>query len=235
MNTLTFTDTVGSTADRQYKVQTTSTKGVGAFSVRTTFILASTPTITSAPVKVSASKNTITVSWTLTSNGGSPVLGYMLYQTNVTTGGTFLIYDGSSIPTVTSYTITGLTPGNLYQYSVKGINRIGVGALSPASVSILASDVPGKPNAPYYLASTSTTITLGWIDTGVNGGSLISQYNIYSDTGVLTSAFTMIASTPTLTYIVDKALITAITMNTGTLYRFYITAVNAIGESVPSN
>lgn len=104
INTLTFVSTgLTGTADVQYKVLATSNKGNGAFSVRSTFILASTPTISTAPVEVSSSINSITVSWTLTSDGGSPVLGYYLYQNNVTTGGESLIYDGSSIPTVTSY------------------------------------------------------------------------------------------------------------------------------------
>jgi hypothetical protein len=80
INTLTYNDlTVTGTNDVQYKVRTTSNVGYGSFSVRNTFILASTPTITAAPVKVSSSKNSITVSWSLTSNGGSTILGYKLY------------------------------------------------------------------------------------------------------------------------------------------------------------
>lgn len=61
-----------------------------------------------------SSESTITVKWQLTSDGGSVITGYRLYQTNVTTGGEYLIYDGSSIPTVTSYLVTGLTSGNRY-------------------------------------------------------------------------------------------------------------------------
>jgi hypothetical protein len=153
----------------------------------------------------------------------------------VTTGGEFLVYDGFSIPTVTSFTATGLVSGNLYQYRVVGINRIGAGAYSPYSINILASDKPGKPYAPVYIASTSTTITLQWKDVPDNGGSLITQYNIYCDDGTLTSNFMVIASTSSLTHIVDQAIVTARTLVTGNLYRFYVTAVNAIGESEPSN
>lgn len=80
MNTLTFVHTgLTGTDDVQYKVRADSNKGVGAFSIRNTFILASTPVISVAPVEVSSSKYSITVSWSLTSNGGSPVLGYKLY------------------------------------------------------------------------------------------------------------------------------------------------------------
>jgi hypothetical protein len=80
INTLTFTHTgITGTDDVQYKLEATSNVGDGAFSPRNTFILASTPTISNAPVMVMQSKSSITVSWSLTSNGGSPLLGYKLY------------------------------------------------------------------------------------------------------------------------------------------------------------
>ena len=80
INTLTFTHTgITGTDDVQYKVKATSNVGDGTFSPRNTFILASTPTISNAPLMVMQSKNSITVSWSLTSNGGSPLLGYKLY------------------------------------------------------------------------------------------------------------------------------------------------------------
>lgn len=105
LNTLTYEHSgITGTDDVQYRIRADSNRGFGAFSIRNTFILASKPTISAGPVKISSSKYSITVRWTLTSNGGSPVLGYKLYQTNVTTGGEYLIYDGSSISTVTSYT-----------------------------------------------------------------------------------------------------------------------------------
>jgi hypothetical protein len=73
--------------------------------------------MTTAPTKISSTSDSITVSWTLTSDGGSPVLGYKLYQKNVTTGGESIIYDGSSISTVTSYNMKGFTPGHVYSTS----------------------------------------------------------------------------------------------------------------------
>ena len=52
--------------------------------------------------------------WNLTSDGGSPLTGYKLYQTNITTGGESVIYDGSNIPTVSSHKVAGLTAGFEY-------------------------------------------------------------------------------------------------------------------------
>ena len=202
--------------------------------MRNTFILASTPTILTAPTKVSSSKSAITIQWSLTSNGGSPVLGYKLYQKNMTTGGEFLVYDGSNIPTVSSYTATGLIAGNSYAFRASAINRVGEGPLSPYSISIKAANAPGKPHTPTYVSSSSTTITITWQDNEDNGGSVITAYNIYLDSGSLASdTFTFVDSTASLTYILDNTVHVAYL--TGDKYRFRITVANEIGESEPSN
>ncbi len=235
INTLTFTHTgITGTDDVQYKLEATSNVGDGAFSPRNTFILASTPTISNAPVMVMQSKSSITVSWSLTSNGGSPLLGYKLYQTNVTTGGEQLIYDGSTIPTISSFTSKGLTAGYVYQYRVSAINRVGEGQLSPLSTKIKAANVPSKPSAPYYVSSTSSTIIIQWNDVADNGGALITQFNIYTDDGSLsTITFDLIGSTSSLFYTLDNAIDTQYI--TGNLYRFRVSAVNEIGEGPASN
>ncbi len=61
----------------------------------------------------------------MTSNGGSVITGYKLYQTNVTTGGEFVVYDGTNIPTVTSANIYFVLAGHSYKYRVIAINRVG--------------------------------------------------------------------------------------------------------------
>lgn len=77
---------------------------------------------------------------------------------------------------MTSFTQTGLTPGNVYQYRVSAINRVGEGALSPYSIKIMAANVPSRPGTPWYISSTSTTITIGWNDVEDNGGALINYF-----------------------------------------------------------
>jgi len=101
--------------------------GFSPFSSRTTFILADVPTMSSAPIELSSKESEITVGWQLTSNGGSVITGYRLYQTNVTDGGETLIYEGRNIPTVTSTVIRNLVAGHQYMYRVSGINRVGEG------------------------------------------------------------------------------------------------------------
>jgi hypothetical protein len=50
---------------------------------------------------------------------------YHLYQTNITTGGENLVYDGFHIPTVTSTQILQVVGGHLYKYRVVAYNRVG--------------------------------------------------------------------------------------------------------------
>lgn len=103
INTLSFTHTVSNaSSDVQYKVRAQTDAGYGPFSIRNTFGLASVPSITQAPVKLASTSSSITVAWVLDSDGGTPITGYRLYQTNVTTGGVYLVYDGANIPTVSS-------------------------------------------------------------------------------------------------------------------------------------
>lgn len=170
----------------------------------------------------------------MASDGGSPVLGYLLYQLNVTTGGEFVVYNGSSIPTITSFMSSGLYPGHFYQYRSRALNRVGLGDYSGYSPKIMAADKPGRPDMPWYISSSATTITLGWQDVADNGGTAITTYNIYADTGDLTDdTFNLIASTPDLKYTLDNTVLTQFI--SGDKYRFRITAVNVLGESIPSN
>lgn len=115
INALEFTHTgLSATVDVQYKIRAQSGKGLGSFSIRNTFVLASAPTVASAPVRVASSRTSVTVTWQLTSEGGSPMSGYRLYQVPVKTGAETLVYDGTGIPTVSSARVDGLDEGDYY-------------------------------------------------------------------------------------------------------------------------
>jgi hypothetical protein len=138
--TLLYVHTVtAANADVQYRVRATTAKGPGPYSVRSTFVLAAPPTVTAAPLRVDSSRSSITVSWQLAADGGSPITGYRLYQTPVLTGTEVLIYDGSGLPTVSSTKVTGLTEGSIYRYRASAINRAGEGAKSPVSALLAAA------------------------------------------------------------------------------------------------
>ena len=123
------------------------------------------------------------MSWQLNSDGGSVITGYKLYQTNVTTGGEQLVYDGSSIPTVTSYMAIGLTSGNRYQFRASAINRVGEGAKSSFSAVLIAATVPSRPDAPTFVSATLNSITIQLSPASDDGGSAVTKYVIYADDG----------------------------------------------------
>lgn len=153
---------------------------------------------------------------------------------NVTTGGESVVYNGSSIPTITSFTSKGLVAGHTYQYRSRALNRVGLGSFSGYSAKILAADIPGKPGMPRYMSSSATTITIGWNDIEDNGGSLIIAYKVYADTGDLAvNTFNYIGQTPDLQFTLDNTVLTQFV--TGSKYRFRITAVNVLGEGEASN
>lgn len=145
--------------------------------------MAAVPTISDEPIKVDSSSTSITLSWELTSNGGAPITGYKLYQTNVTTGGVYEVYDGTNIPTVSSFKVVSLTPGHLYAYQVSGINRIGEGLLSAITEDFYSATKPGRPEPPRFVQADSTLIEVLLTSLADNGGSSILEYRLYIDDG----------------------------------------------------
>ena len=235
INTLEYEHTgLTGTDDVQYKVRALSTlRGNGNFSARSTFILASVPTVSNAPTIEATTKNSITVSWDHDS-GASVVLGYKLYRYNKALGGSVLAYDGSKNAVVTSYKDTGLASGISYGYRVVAINRVGTSALSPEKVAE-TGEAPGKPPAPTYVSSTSTSITLSFEPVVENGGLPITRYHLYRDQGSLTSSFTEIASYLGTDMQFEVTQANESGMVSGETYRFYFTAENAVGEGPASD
>ena len=224
------------TSDSQYKIRVKTEAGKSPFSIRNTFILASTPSVSQAPTKVDSSETSITASWQLDSDGGSVITGYKLYQTNVTTGGEYLVYDGSNIPTVSSQQVKGLQAGHKYKYRVAALNRVGEGERSPYSDAFVSATFPGRPEPPTFQFATATQITLTFTALEDNGGAEVTSYILYADDGdARQENFAPVTSYSgsSLSFILDNAVETRFA--TGETYRFKISAVNVIGEGLQSN
>jgi len=216
----------------QYKIRCKTNFGYSDYSTISSFIAATVPTM-NAPTLVSASKTSMTVSWTANTNGGSAITGYILSRADTADGKYSVIYDGTKISSVTSYTST-VTAGNSYKFTVVGINSVGKSSSSPESTAFLAASLPAAPSTPVFYSSTDTvlTLTLGPY-TNDNGGSAITKMHLYMAT-VGSSTFSEITQYNSLDsqYALDKAIIT--TLATGTSYQFYTTAQNAVGEGPKS-
>ncbi len=122
----------------------------------------------------------------------------------------------------TAYPDTGLTNGTAYYYKVTAVGPTGSeSGLSPEANAIPEPIAP----APTHLTATpgAAQVTLAWTQ---SAGA--ASYNIYRGTasGAETLKFSPTGTGPTFT---DSTTIP------GTLYYYYVTALNPAGESTPSN
>ena len=147
----------GLTNGTPYTFKVTATNGIGTSAQSTASSAATPSTVPNAPtgVTVASGDAQVTVSFTApTNNGGSSVTGY-----------TVTASDGSTISGTTSpLTITGLTNGTAYTFTIKATNINGDSVASSASASStpVASSIPvlvtpGQPTGNPYVGSTLTS------------------------------------------------------------------------------
>ena len=98
-------------------------------------VASASPTVPGAPTNVGGTpgNTSVALSWTApTSTGGSPITGYQIIP--IGPGGSLTpILTGSS---ATAYTVTGLTNGTPYTFTVAAINSAGTGPASTASSAV---------------------------------------------------------------------------------------------------
>ena len=126
--------------------------------------------------------------------------------------------------TGTSYIITGLAPGTLYDIDVVAVNRVG----SSLPVELSQRTAATAPVAPVGLTVAEVTfnsITVSWWDAPVaDGGAPITGHQI-SWRGGDTSGMASISITTTSYTITGLA--------PGTLYDIDVVAINRVGSSLP--
>jgi hypothetical protein len=90
------------------------------------------------------------------------------------------VYDGSNKPFNTSYTVKGLISGLPYRFKVQSENINGLSADSEMA-TIYACLKPGGMGQPNKVATTRTSITIGWPEP-VSNGCPITGFSILRDT-----------------------------------------------------
>jgi len=167
-------------------------------------------------------------------NGNSPIVTYHLHMDDGQ-GGAFSTVGGEEpFSLVTSYSITdGIERGLTYQFRYRTRNSAGWSGYSDIGY-ITASRVPSAPASPTLDSASATTIVLDFTESEDNGGSPITSYELFMDTGSVGTAFVQVATyidnamTHTLTFAANAIV-------SGTTYGFKIRAVNDKGESSFSN
>src|SRR5208337_1342780 len=148
------------------------------------------------------------------SNGGSAITGF-----TVTSNPGGITGQGAASP----ISVTGLTNGTAYTFTVTAANAVGTGPASSPSNQVTPSASATVPDAPTIGTATAgnAQATVSFTPPASNGGSAITGYTVTSNPGGITGQG---AASP----------ITVTGLTNGTAYTFTVTATNAIGTGSPS-
>jgi hypothetical protein len=151
-------------------------------------------------------------------NGGSVITSY-----TVTSNPGSFTSTGSASP----LTVTGLTNGTDYTFTVRATNAVGTSSSSVASP--VATPLASVPSVPLSFSATGGNgqISLSWLPPADTGGSPITQYSIsykqFSESTYTVSTSSSVETSKVLTG-----------LSNGVSYDVQIVAQNVIGSSTPS-
>ena len=176
-----------------------------------------TPTAPTATAGVTSA----TVTWTAPASNNSAITGYIVTPYLNGVAQTSQSFGAST----TTQTLTGLTAGASYTFTVAAVNAIGTGAASPQSTAVIPYTLPGAPTIGSVSAGDAAA-TVTWTAPASNGGSVITGYVVTPYiAGVAQTAqtFSSTATTETVTG-----------LTAGTSYTFKVAAINAAGTGPAS-
>jgi hypothetical protein len=202
-----------------YAVQLRAVTAVGTGPASATTIVAPASAPTAPSIALTAGNGSLSVAFTLGTDGGSPVTG-LEYSLD---GGASWVSTGTlSSP----FTIGGLSNGTAYGVMLRADNAIGNGAASvPASTT--PRTVPGAPLS-VAAVSNSASANVSWSAPSSTGGSPVTGYTA---TAYATSTSTAAVSSCTT---VGATLCTIPSLSNGTAYYVEVTASNAAGTGMAS-
>ena len=202
-----------------YSFTVTATNSTGTSEPSSPSYTVVLPTVPDAPenVRGSAGASQATVSWTAPASNGSAITGYKVITVQDTN-------KSCASTTLTTCTVTALTNGTTYTFTVKATNALGTSMVSSASLPVTLPTIPGAPVAVSGLAGFAQ-VKVSWTAPN-DGGSVITGYEVTAieDTAKRCNA-------TSATFCVVTGLVN------GTAYSFTVKATNALGTgaaSIPS-
>ena len=168
-------------------------------------------------VNVTGGDSQASVTWTVPTNGGSAITGYIVTPYIGTSAGTPV----NAGPSATSTTVTGLVNGTTYTFQVVATNALGNSSAATSS-AVTVGTPPGPPTNVTATAGNAQA-TVSWNAPSNNGGLAISSYTVTPYIG--TTAGTPVTTNGTTT---TK---TVTSLNNGVTYTFQVTATSTLGTS----
>ena len=211
----------GLTPGVSYVFTVTATNGSGTSDPSLPSPSTATPAVPYAPTQVTAAGNandTVTVGWTDPASPGYPITKYTVTPSPACGSCTGLVVTSA---TATSTTISGLSVGGTYTFTVTATNAVGTGPLSLPSNSVVVPTTPGAPTGVTATSFANGQSVVSWTPPGSNGGLPITGYRVTSSSGM----------TCTTT---GNTSCTVTGLTNGMSYTFTVTATNAIGTGPAS-
>ena len=169
------TYTAGPPACESATIDSTSSPSLSQLT-GTVFAVSALATVPGAPTKVSATAGnaSATLTWTApSSDGGAAITGYVIKPSH---GPAVKVGD------VTSDTLTGLTNGTAYRFTVAAVNSVGTGPSSAVSNSVS----PAKATSKTSLKLSSKKVTYGDEQAEHLSVTVSPQYSGITPTGSVT-------------------------------------------------
>lgn len=138
-------------------------------------------TVPSAPQNLVATARNLsaTVSWAPpANNGGAAVDNYVAYAYSYPSGAYANSY-AFACGTCTTATLTGLTNGQQYYFTVHAHNAVNWGAPGVSNVVVPTPQPPGPPGNP-SATPRNQSATVSWTAPGDNGGAAIQFYGVFA-------------------------------------------------------
>jgi hypothetical protein len=197
-----------------FTVTATNSYGTSPASVASAQVMPS-KTVPAAPTAVTgvAQSQSVIVSWTAANQNGAVITGY-----------TVTAYPGGFTCTSagTTCTVTGLTNGTPYTFTVTATNSVGVGPSSIASAAITPKAM--VPNAPALasVVAANRALKVSWSAASANG-SPVTGYIATAILGATSHTCTTTGLTCTITG-----------LNANATYQVSVVATSAAGSSLSS-